>query len=357
MSREGEGEAAAAATSPGITSGSEEEELEDEVAPAALRAGVHRHDGGNTDEYPEGQCLPLLKKCRTNGDHKPWKRRYFVLRGGTLLYYQSADIKGLPKVLTSLSEGATILRQSEVEAPEGFPLAIHTRNGSFFIAAPTSEEQDRWHAALVAARGLPTFYVVLPGQGGAPSTMVKIKMSVASAVATSTVGRKVIKHYLDESARNLIEAMVQFAEAVVNKKTAQHYERAVFDICARIAVIARENKIPPNADVPAIYEEILTFTNAFLANSRDRLLRELRGPNAIMSEIELPELLRSGAAIVRGWRQILEPNVPSKVLKRYDEVCNFFLHQDRIAEILTNEQHEELLRTVDRSVRDLLYRY
>eukprot|EP00041_Stephanoeca_diplocostata_P032365 m.1035847 g.1035847 ORF g.1035847 m.1035847 type:complete len:248 (+) comp24138_c3_seq37:284-1027(+) len=100
----------------------------------------------------------LLKKCRTNGDNKPWKKRFFVLHGSSLLYYRGDNMAGAHKVLVILASDYTI-KQGDAppwNAKEAIPITIMDSTGrTFSVAATDTQAYEYWMAALAKGRHLP----------------------------------------------------------------------------------------------------------------------------------------------------------------------------------------------------------
>lgn len=216
----------------------------------------------------------LLKRCRRNGDSRPWKLRYFVLRGSSLLYGSpdtAAGNGGVPlhalRLLVQVTPGATV---SAILAPKGHAVTVVAGKVEVAVAATTETEQQAWVAALEAAIGLPhcPLASLIGEEGGAgpgtPSRTLRVKQAVAGAVAASRVGKSIIKRYMVEPARTLMTTVVAFAGAMDGAKQANQLERAMFDIAARIAVVVSSNSLPADLDRQTLVETTLDFCQDFL---------------------------------------------------------------------------------------------
>lgn len=330
-----------------------------QLAAAAASGQLYREDGGPIDELTTIRKGVMFKKCRSGGDQKPWKKRWFLLRGCTLLYYHDSAMAGRPKIFLHMFHDTEVRRMELSESPQGHGLQINQGTHRLMVDTGSASDQAAWAQALERAKDLPILLVDEDSQSDdhAPSAMVRFKMNLAGAIATSRVGRKVIRHYLDDSAKTLIACLLELAHTLSGSKQARTFESAIFDVCARIAVIIHENKLPTGLDTRTLYEETLSFCQDFLMYSRDRLLRELRGEDAEVSTVDFPELLRSSEVIVQIWRTILQPNVTSKALRRFDEVCGYYLCEEKLKLILCDPEHEARLRIIHSSLKELMERY
>eukprot|EP00041_Stephanoeca_diplocostata_P032367 m.1035502 g.1035502 ORF g.1035502 m.1035502 type:complete len:304 (+) comp24138_c3_seq5:284-1195(+) len=195
----------------------------------------------------------LLKKCRTNGDNKPWKKRFFVLHGSSLLYYRGDNMAGAHKVLVILASDYTI-KQGDAppwNAKEAIPITIMDSTGrTFSVAATDTQAYEYWMAALAKGRHLPP--ADLPDQEykyARSSATLRLRIGLSAALASSSMGRSLLKRYLDLPTKELIRALLDHTQAQAGKKMAKSHEKGIFDIMARIAVIYHAGRLPPNLDL------------------------------------------------------------------------------------------------------------
>ena len=290
-------------------------EESNEAALAAAAAAASGRPSRLMEELGVALQGYLLKKCRTMGDRKPFKKRFFVLRGASLLYYATESEakagKELPKVLIHLDDAVRICDAATESVQHAFSLqhsnnvkSLSARSATtttttttttlpsasataatipssssssssasksaatplLVVAATSAEQKQQWLLALDEARRQPI--CILPhrdgaggsGSGSGTGTLTRIKMSVAASVASSSLGRSLITRYLEPCAREFIAGLLMYAERQKGAKLAALYHRVIFDVCARIAVVVHERKLPADLDIMMLHSETLSFT-------------------------------------------------------------------------------------------------
>lgn len=151
----------------------------------------------------------LLRQCRVGGDKKAFKRRFMVLQGGTLYYFHAHSLAGQPRLLTHLPTGAQVAAAAATDDGR-YPHALRIEpviGGTVhWLSAASNDEQHAWLEPLERAVGQPQREFADPGSAAAGSSMgFRFKLSLGSALASSLLGRKMIKHYLEPAGRQIIE--------------------------------------------------------------------------------------------------------------------------------------------------------
>ena len=312
----------------------------------------------------------LLKKCRTDGDRKRWKRRAFRLLGCSLAYADRAPVQpATAKVLANMDECvAEPCPEPPHSSPGWFAIAIRGATaGTVFVAAASEGERAEWLAALAAARGRPRAEVGggVGEAGAAASRGTLLKMALVS----SAVGRAVLKRLMPAEGRRLIAGLCAFAEAR-NPGLGREHERGILELAARIGVVVRGGQVPETVSLPRLHDETLAFCQDLLGNSRDIRLKarrdqqaawaaEERGLAAAPAEtlpVDMPELLRSSARVAQMWRQILAPFASAATVARLDRITDFYFAQARIEALLFDPAHRAHLVAIDAALQRLLER-
>eukprot|EP00040_Diaphanoeca_grandis_P044445 m.12375 g.12375 ORF g.12375 m.12375 type:complete len:321 (-) comp9257_c0_seq1:127-1089(-) len=302
----------------------------------------------------------MLKKCRVNGDSKPWKKRFFVLQGATLMYYRSANMAGAFKLFVHLSPATNVEKTSEVpwNSKESSTISISQDGKTFSVAVLSDDKLGYWLDALHAAKTLTP--IDLPDQTykfARGSTSLRIKMGLSAALASSSVGRRLLKSYMDDSSKDLIKSLITYAELVAGASESKSFEKGIFDIAARIAVIWKSGRVPPDLDLSLLHDETINFCQDFLMYSRDQRLKDKRGPLAEMQPLDMPELMRSSTVVKEMWLEILVPHVNSKVQKTFESISSFYFNEEHIRPLLTEPKLFELTFSMEKSLRDIIERY
>ena len=323
-----------------------------------------------------GSLLKRSRAQRSEAHERLWKRRYFALIGGSLIYYHSASHSDPPSVFVTLDDDTTI---SNCQAPKGFGLLISTRLQRLYLAADSPAERQQWINALLRARGEAPVEVdalltpdevaeagaelAATSSGGSSSqntgSIYWIKSTLASAFATSRLGKHLIKRYLDEAARILIHTVVEFVEVESGHQLARKMETFIFDLASRIAVIIRAQALPPDVNLSELQDDTILFCQEFIRYSRDRRLQAERRlhANADVSKLDVQHLLEISATIASTWRWILETAVSKKTIARYDAVIAHVFSDKQIRAIFEDVKHRERMETMERCLRELLETY
>eukprot|EP00045_Choanoeca_perplexa_P018131 m.279124 g.279124 ORF g.279124 m.279124 type:complete len:403 (-) comp17725_c0_seq1:819-2027(-) len=304
----------------------------------------------------------VLKKCRQRGDDKPWKKRWFCLTQGTLIYHHLADKSDNPRLFLHMQNVAI----ESIDAPSGHGIAFRGASFTYAISVEgSSRRRDEWISALQAAQAQPPidFAAVLLEDDQEMQRSLggfgRVKSALASAFATSRLGRLLIKRYLDAEAKLLIATVVEFATIESGSSVGSKIEGYVFDVAARIAVIMHAQALPAGLDVPGLQDKTLDFCYQLLHHTRDRRLAEQRHKfgNGTVSQVATDKLLSSIDYVTMVWRQIIEPNVSTKVLKRYDFVVKYLFTSKQLLALLDNVEHRQRMAMIDRCLRALLETY
>eukprot|EP01147_Barroeca_monosierra_P002158 gene2158-5186_t len=313
----------------------------------------------------------VLKKCRRNGDDKPWRRRWFMLYSASIVYHRSLSKTDNMRLFVDIV-GASV---RPCDAPVGYGISIHLQarfNRVFCFSTHTKSEREAWLSALskntqLYPVAIPDDPITLPTASG----IYRFKSAVASAFATSNLGKHLIRRHLDEAGRSLITQILDFSEKEYNRQFRSKLETYVFDVASRIAVIVHENKLPPDLDITSLYDETISFCQLYVRYSRDRRLHKERlaavsptlhlpdyasaqDERVLISTVDVSELQRSMAYVTSEWRRILEPGVSKKTLERFDFIVSHLLHEDKLKAIFDDPVHRNRMAEIERCLRELM---
>ena len=54
---------------------------------------------------------------------------------------------------------------------------------------------------------------------------LRLKMGLSAALASSSIGRSIVKAYMDDASRELIKSLIEFAEFTEGSKTSRAFEK------------------------------------------------------------------------------------------------------------------------------------
>ena len=97
-----------------------------------------------------------MEKKGEKGLIKTWKKRWFELGKGVLLYYLSEPILGeenarTPKGTIDLKEVTRVQRCPRAEHKEGYPFSIVTSKRTYYLLAASQNEMVAWTKNLERA--------------------------------------------------------------------------------------------------------------------------------------------------------------------------------------------------------------
>ncbi len=277
-----------------------------------------------------------------------------------MVYYHSDRLAGQTKLLAHLHADTSVRENTALSAvmPGVHVLEIvRGEDRPILLGAVLVETREAWIRQLLAARGLTHFHPPPSAQDDETSLGLRMKISVASTLASSSVGRTLVKRYLDDAGRRLIQGILTFAEAESDKETAQALEKDIFGMAARIAVVCHAHRFPKDIDMTRLSDETNNFCHDFLMYSRDRRLARVRGAGADRQPLDSGELHRAIGEVCLLWRRILEPHVKPRSLERFDRVTSFFFSEARLTTILTVDAHLPTLTSIDAALREVLEQF
>ena len=150
----------------------------------------------------------------------------------------------------------------DTQTPYDYALRIGDGSEVLNIAASSKAELESWmHALHVAVTAPGVNMDALEGAAVAgPSLATRVKMSMASAVATSSLGQAMLTRYLDPAARDLLRQLVSVVATRVDDRRASVLKSYLLDVAARLLVIAHEGRFPSDTNLDVLYEDTLSFT-------------------------------------------------------------------------------------------------
>lgn len=149
---------------------------EPRAAPAAVTSSSSGEYYTNSSDEKRGWLLKEGSKV------KSWKKRFFVLRGNVLTYYE--DERSSPKL------GALVVRDVETNFLTPFTLDVHAEGGRLLrIAADSLQDIESWDLALTQA--------IEKAASGGQEAKKPIPLAVLQSTTTSTPSLKSFDSFRD----------------------------------------------------------------------------------------------------------------------------------------------------------------
>lgn len=70
-------------------------------------------------------------------------------------------------------------------------------------------------------------------------------MGLSAALASSSIGRSIVKAYMDDAARELIKSLIEFAELTEGSKTSRAFEKGTSILTLFVSFTLSSSPLPP----------------------------------------------------------------------------------------------------------------
>eukprot|EP00053_Salpingoeca_punica_P012075 m.107729 g.107729 ORF g.107729 m.107729 type:complete len:442 (+) comp15849_c0_seq2:178-1503(+) len=360
-----------------------------------------------------GWMLKLCKRSAGPG-RSAWRRRFFVLRAGSLGYHASAAAKDAFKVYVNMSSDVEIETPRDEES--GLSLLTFKRSGVVvgIVACTSAAEQTRWLAALLAARGLRSVgketssssvssgssSVCSNGSNGVsgtgPTAASKIKLGVAGMAAASKVGQRVLRKQMGPASARMLEllealaacetapapvaaapaarkafgaasiaALFSHTSSTTSSSTAAAPSSSfdplplVMEMCAKLAVVQHECIVAPTM-LYALAEAVFVVAEELLGLCWMLLRRTSSQPQEALHHqaqhqaqpLPLQGYLQALAALQAQFRRICDEAQLS--FKRFLPIFKWFADPARLHRLLTADSHRPVLTSLHANLQELL---
>jgi len=256
---------------------------------------------------------------------KSWKQRWFVLRGGSLYYYNKKTSVAPAGVLELPS--LEIIPDTE-KTDRAFVLGLYDRKKErqYLLSASSGEERGEWVAVLKAGKSK----AVLPPPVNPVATGKKgLKYSLESTMASSAIGLKITKEAIPETAWQVLNCACLFLGQVKGEDTARTFKKYFLKIGVKLAVL-NYNKIVPD-------EAILRWKRFFM-----------RLASITVDFYQMPSVFDSAIVlkIVTDFKKDIDENLAPKLSTRsvakLDYLYSIGLDEALITEFFQKKKWKEL---------------
>jgi serine/threonine protein kinase len=107
------------------------------------------------DARPADDLGPVVKEgwgTKQGGHIKTWKKRWFVLRGTTLIYLTKPGPSGVEKGRISVADATVIMRSPECKKQPAYKIAFGAGGRTYYIVCPSEGDVGTWVEALEHVR-------------------------------------------------------------------------------------------------------------------------------------------------------------------------------------------------------------
>lgn len=204
-------------------------------------------ESSDDEEDEELSLLGFLElKKGPKGDYKPV---YAIVSAGSLFWYKdSRDSKAAGTVAL---KGYTIDPNVEGQKKE---FAVELKGpDAFFLAFTSTVDKQKWVTVLTDASAKPAAAnpPVRDGSSKKQGMGARAKKRMAGSVASSALGKKVMKAVLNEESTSLLAAMKRIVSKSDGKKKAEELEKSIIKLMVKGYLLMDNKKIEGDAFLAA----------------------------------------------------------------------------------------------------------
>ena len=203
------------------------------------------------------RCGYLKKK---SGAFSAVHRRWFVLRGGTLLWFTNeaaAQADNSAQGWVHLRDSSTVSAEQPLAKKHGgYPFNVRAHK-DYVLVAETVSERDAWVEALVRSASLPPLTGLdktaqqaraaqqavsgKKGGGNGKRALIRAKTSVLSRAVTSNVGKKLLREFCTPETFTLLDACRGLAakDSALPASAGQAFENALLRGAVTVGLLLR----------------------------------------------------------------------------------------------------------------------
>ena len=78
-------------------------------------------------------------------------------------------------------------------------------------------------------------------------------MGLSAALASSSIGRSIVKAYMDDAARELIKSLIEFAELTEGSKTSRAFEKGTSILTLFVSFTLSSSPLLPSSSPPPFF--------------------------------------------------------------------------------------------------------
>lgn len=275
----------------------------------------------------------ILWKGKAKWKTTSWNQRWIILTRGALYYYRKKtnlsyagvlelslyDIKEHPDVKTGDRQDVFLLQQRKGGSKQ------------VLLSAQSPQEREEWIAIIKQHQQDKDPLLTFKNPHAAPNKSASYKMQ--ANVASSALGRKLIKEIVDDDSWKALDALTRFIRAIKGEEVANKFKKDLLSIGSKLALLHKHNMLSENA-LPEM-------------NKAVRVLAQ-----AVVDYYQMPSIYDADTLITffDGLRKATEPQFEGKVtpksLQKLKDIFNLACDHTLLDDFFTQGKWGELSELV-----------
>lgn len=253
---------------------------------------------------------------------KLWKQRWFVLVGGSLYYYNKKT-NFTPAGVLKLQE--YVIEDTVESDKKVFVLKTKSTGKKVLLSAGTEEEKHEWIASFKHHQALPPS----PPPDNPHAKGKGTKYAIETSVASSVIGKKLIREVVDEDTWQLLDAFCGYLKAQKGEEEGNRFRKNMVKIGTKMVVLYN-NKL---------------LTKELLLDLRKVVVRLCI---LIVDYYQMPSIFDvknvvNGILEVKGVVELpLAHKLSDKSMQQFQAIFKVLADEALISELFAKKKHEEL---------------
>jgi len=274
---------------------------------------------------------------------KNWNKRYFILRGGSLFYYNTSldyDFKGEVRLKNCKFEDQ--IHGKDITNTVKYVFCLTTSEfPEFWIAALTEEDKKQWVQAIAANLGKdpspPPDREEVKKKGG---LVLRAKKKLAGKLANTDIGRNIVNQVMDDETVTILDLLQKFCEKDRDEKMALRLQKNIIKTVVKIGILSNEKQIT---------EKQLLALRIPIVN----VLFQIMDYYEISFSFDANELHSNLLKIQVLFENLLGPLLTKKSIDRIKEVAEYYSSVATLAKLFTDPEYIDYLQGIYRTLKRL----
>lgn len=275
---------------------------------------------------------------------KNWNKRYFILRGGSLFYYNSSmdyDFKGEVRLKNCKLEDHIHVSKDITNTVKNVFCLINAEFPEFWVAALTEDDKNEWIKAIRANLG--------KDAGPAPDReevkkkgglVLRAKKKLAGKLANTDIGRNIVNQVLDDETITILDLLQQFCEKECGEKEAVRLQKNIIKTIVKIGILTNEKQLN---------EKQLLSLRVPIVN----VLFQIMDYYEISFSFDPNELHINLMKIAALFENMLAPHLTKKSIDRVKDVVAYYGNAAILTKLFTDPDYIDYLQGIYRTLKKL----